>query len=101
MMRCAECKGKGLCGLPRCPIMSRFHAQVAMKPSSTYQGSSPSVFIGSYGYPDVRGGPSASGSGLGAGQASAVSGRMSMRQPVRRAASRAFCPSRPIASDNW
>ena len=57
MMRCAECKGKGLCGLPRCPIMSRFHAQVALKPSSTYQGSSPSVFIGSYGYPDVRGGP--------------------------------------------
>lgn len=57
MMRCAECKGKGLCGLPRCPIMSRFHAQLAMKPSSTYQGSSPSVFIGSYGYPDVRGGP--------------------------------------------
>ncbi|NMB79558.1 MAG: hypothetical protein GYA23_10755 [Methanomicrobiales archaeon] len=56
-MRCAECKGKGLCGLPRCPIMSRFHAQVAMKPSTTYQGSSPSVFIGSYGYPDVRGGP--------------------------------------------
>jgi len=57
MMRCVECKGKGMCGLPRCPIMSRFHAQVAMKPSSTYQGSSPSVFIGSYGYPDIRGGP--------------------------------------------
>ena len=57
MMRCAECKGKGLCGLPRCPIMSRFHAQVAMKPATSYQGSSPSVFIGSYGYPDVRGGP--------------------------------------------
>lgn len=56
-MRCAECKGKGLCGLPRCPIMSRFHAQVAIKPSSTYQGSSPSVFIGSFGYPDVHGGP--------------------------------------------
>lgn len=46
-----------MCGLPRCPIMSRFHAQVSMKPSSSYQGSSPSVFIGSYGYPDVRGGP--------------------------------------------
>jgi DNA repair protein NreA len=56
-MQCAECKGKGLCGLPRCPIVSRFHAQVAGKPSSSYQGSSPSVFIGSYGYPDVRGGP--------------------------------------------
>lgn len=57
MMRCAECKGKGMCGLPRCPIMSRFHAQVSLKPASSYQGSSPSVFIGSYGYPDVHGGP--------------------------------------------
>jgi DNA repair protein NreA len=56
-MRCAECKGKGLCGLPRCPIVSRFHAQVAMKPVSSYQGSSPSVFIGSFGWPDVHGGP--------------------------------------------
>ncbi|MGB9177568.1 MAG: hypothetical protein WCB46_12665 [Methanoregula sp.] len=56
-MPCAECKGKGMCGLPRCPIVSRFHAQVAAKPASWYQGSSPSVFIGSFGYPDVRGGP--------------------------------------------
>ncbi len=30
-----------------------------------------------------------------------VSGRMSIRQPVSRAASRAFCPSLPIASDSW
>jgi hypothetical protein len=37
--------------------MSRFHAQAAAKPASTYQGCSPSVFIGSFGYPDVRGGP--------------------------------------------
>jgi hypothetical protein len=57
MMQCAVCKGKGMCGLPRCPIISRFHAQAAVKPASSYQGSSPSVFIGSYGYPDVRGGP--------------------------------------------
>ena len=57
MMQCAECKGIGMCGLARCPIVSRFHAQVASKPSSSYQGSSPSVFIGSFGYPDVRGGP--------------------------------------------
>jgi hypothetical protein len=56
-MRCAECKGKGMCGLPRCPIVSRFHAQTAMKPVSSYQGSSPSVFIGSYGWPDMHGGP--------------------------------------------
>jgi hypothetical protein len=46
-----------MCGLPRCPIVSRFHAQAASRPSSSYQGSSPSVFIGSFGYPDVRGGP--------------------------------------------
>ena len=57
MMLCAECKGKGICGLTRCPIVSRFHAQVAIKPSSSYQGNSPSVFIGSFGYPDVQGGP--------------------------------------------
>src|SRR5512137_2232304 len=56
-MQCAVCKGKGMCGLPRCPIVSRFHAQAAAKPASSYQGSSPSVFIGSYQYPDVRGGP--------------------------------------------
>lgn len=56
-MQCAQCKGKGMCGLPRCPIVSRFQAQVTSRPSSSYQGSSPSVFIGSFGYPDVRGGP--------------------------------------------
>jgi hypothetical protein len=28
-----------------------------MKPASSYRGSSPSVFIGSYGWPDVHGGP--------------------------------------------
>jgi hypothetical protein len=46
-----------VCGLPRCPVISRFHAQAAIRPSSSYQGSSPSVFIGSFGYPDVQGGP--------------------------------------------
>ena len=56
-MRCAECKGKGMCGLPRCPIVSRFHAQAAMKPTSSYQGSSPAVFIGSYGWPAMQEGP--------------------------------------------
>jgi DNA repair protein NreA len=57
MMQCVQCKGKGMCGLPRCPIVSRFHAQAAAKPRDSYQGASPSVFIGSFGYPDVRGGP--------------------------------------------
>ncbi len=38
----------------------------------------------------------------GAGTASRVtSGRMSIRQPVSRAARRAFWPSLPMASDSW
>lgn len=57
MMRCAECKGKGLCGLPRCPILSRFHARLDVKPAESYAGSAPSLFIGSYRYPRVSGGP--------------------------------------------
>ncbi len=57
MMRCAECKGKGMCGLLRCPIVSRFHEQLLLKRTSSYQGSSPSVFIGSSGWPDMHGGP--------------------------------------------
>jgi len=40
---------------------------------------------------------SAGGTGL---PAVPPSGRISIRQPVRRAASRAFCPSRPMAKDN-
>ena len=36
----------------------------------------------------------------GAASAASTSLRMSMRQPVRRAARRAFCPSLPIASDS-
>lgn len=49
-MQCIRCKGKGLCGLARCPITSRFHAQADVKPSASYQGSAPSVFVGSFGY---------------------------------------------------
>ena len=56
-MQCIQCKGKGLCGLSRCPITSRFLAQATIKPSASYQGSAPSVFVGSFGYPDVQGGP--------------------------------------------
>ncbi len=54
---CALCKGKGLCGLARCPIKSRFSTLVQVRPSTEYMGSSPSVFIGSHGYPSVQGGP--------------------------------------------
>ena len=34
-------------------------------------------------------------------EANSVSDLMSTRQPVRRAARRAFWPSRPIASESW
>ena len=39
--------------------------------------------------------------GAGAEAPTAPSERMSIRQPVSRAASRAFCPSLPMASDSW
>ena len=55
--RCSVCKGKGMCGLPHCPITSRFHALQNTKPVSEYMGESPSVFVGTYGYPRVVGGP--------------------------------------------
>lgn len=55
--QCAVCKGKGMCGLPNCPITSRFHALKDTHPISDYMGASPSVFVGSYGYPRVVGGP--------------------------------------------
>jgi hypothetical protein len=47
--------------------------------------------------------PSAADAGFGPppDAAGAVSGRMSMRQPVSRAARRAFWPSRPMARESW
>ncbi|RQD79088.1 MAG: hypothetical protein D5R99_08915 [Methanocalculus sp. MSAO_Arc1] len=56
-MQCAGCKGKGLCGLPKCPVLQRFYAQTSEKPVSDYMGPAPSVLIGSGGYPRVVGGP--------------------------------------------
>ena len=56
-MQCAVCKGRGWCGLPRCPVLSRFRAQVSVSPSEQYAGCAPSVFVGSRGYPRPRSGP--------------------------------------------
>ena len=56
-MLCASCKGRGLCGLARCPITARFLARTATTPVSSYMGAAPSVFVGSHGYPGVQGGP--------------------------------------------
>jgi len=55
--RCAECKGKGLCGRHPCPLKTRFEAQMNIKTTSGYMGQAPSVFIGSSGYPNVLSGP--------------------------------------------
>lgn len=54
---CASCKGKGLCGLARCPITARFLARAGARPVTSYMGAAPSVFVGSHGYPGVQGGP--------------------------------------------
>lgn len=56
-MMCATCKGKGMCGLPQCPVMKRFHAHARTVPRQEFMGASPSLFIGSCGYPRVTGGP--------------------------------------------
>ena len=54
---CARCKGyKRLCGLPQCPILARFRAQVA---AATYgkevEGDTPpSLVVGESGYPHVN-----------------------------------------------
>lgn len=57
MTLCISCKGKGLCGREQCPVVSRFHAQMKTIPRSEYVGTTPSIFVGSSGYPDVNAGP--------------------------------------------
>jgi len=61
---CLRCKGgKYLCGLTYCPILIRTKALIPVrkllpKLKSSYFGPSPpSLFVGRYGYPDVRIGP--------------------------------------------
>ncbi len=57
MTLCISCKGKGLCGREQCPVISRFHAQIKTTPRSEYVGTTPSIFVGSSGYPNVSAGP--------------------------------------------
>ena len=58
MDRCVICKGKGLCGRPRCPILERFKAVETIPISDNLFGASPpSVFVGRKGYPDIFAGP--------------------------------------------
>ena len=58
-MKCITCKGRGLCGRPVCPILSRLE-QISKLPDikDRIEGMSPpEVFVGRYGYPLVRAGP--------------------------------------------
>ena len=58
MDRCVICKGKGLCGRPRCPILERFKAVETIPVSDNLFGASPpSVFVERKGYPDIFAGP--------------------------------------------
>jgi len=56
---CARCKGyKKLCGLPKCPILEAFRAQVTastrIKGSLLNGSTPPGILVGEKGYPKVR-----------------------------------------------
>lgn len=58
---CVKCKGKGLCGRPRCPILEKFKSFQSISPvisgDSVFGASPPALFVGTYGYPRVSAGP--------------------------------------------
>lgn len=58
---CIKCKGKGLCGRPRCPILEKFKSLQSISPAisgdSVFGASPPALFVGNYGYPRVSAGP--------------------------------------------
>ncbi len=58
---CVECKGRGLCGRPHCPILSRFESMkshgLRELGDSVFGASPPAVFVGTHDYPRVSTGP--------------------------------------------
>jgi hypothetical protein len=58
---CIKCKGKGICGRPRCPILEKYRSLQSIAPAisgcSVFGASPPSLFVGSYGYPRITAGP--------------------------------------------
>ncbi|MCD4703063.1 MAG: Nre family DNA repair protein [Methanosarcinaceae archaeon] len=59
---CINCKGKGLCGRSLCPILEKFRTMESVSSAVSSDGtifgaSPPAVFVGRYGYPQVRAGP--------------------------------------------
>ncbi len=57
-MRCAECKGKLLCGRSKCPLLEKIRFLRSVNISDHVKDETPpSVFIGRIGYPKVYAGP--------------------------------------------
>jgi len=54
--RCFFCKGRLFCGRPYCPISLKIKAQSqsVSKIKKDYQGESPNIFVGRFGYPNVN-----------------------------------------------
>ncbi len=59
MSRCIDCKGKGLCGRPICPILRRSREISSLPPLGTSLAgdSPPEVLVGHRGYPTIWAGP--------------------------------------------
>ncbi len=57
-MRCAECKGRLLCGRSRCPLVEKFRFLRGLKIEREIEDPTPpSLFVGRIGYPSVYAGP--------------------------------------------
>jgi len=57
-VRCAECKGKLLCGRSKCPLLEKYRFLKEIKiDSRILDPSPPSIFVGRIGYPKVYVGP--------------------------------------------
>ena len=57
---CLMCKGsRMLCGNSSCPILAKMNLKPKIKIAEDFFGPSTSVFVGSYGYPNVNVGPMA------------------------------------------
>lgn len=60
--QCVQCKGRGFCGRPACPILEKFRSiessfSASKGTTSIFGASPPAVFIGRHDYPSVMSGP--------------------------------------------
>jgi hypothetical protein len=53
---CVRCKGRLMCGLPRCPILAKIKVKNSIKLKKDFSSETPGVFIGWHGYPRVNAG---------------------------------------------